>query len=364
MKKTFYKIIKIGLANLIIIVLFIVILEGGASLYFAYQGARQEIKKEPFLAERLHTEYDPLLGWINKPNISIDHMYGPNVYLKTNSQRFRNKNDFTIRIPKGKIRVICSGDSFTLGYGVDNAHTWCNLLELIDPRIQSVNMGQGGYGIGQAYLWYKRDGTELDHAIHVFAFVTADFTRMMTKSFLGMPKPLLRTKNGKIFVENIPISRLSSHKIFKYLKFFNIFRLVSETRGVNFADTLDKPAIYKEGEGEELVGTIFESLKTINTTKNSKLVLIHLPTEKEYQNTNNDRLYEFVRHEAEKRSILYLNLVREIRRVSSSEMIKFFFQKDIEGFDQSKGHLTPMGNFFVAKKISKALAGIDALTTQ
>ena len=332
--------------------------------YFAYQGVRQEIEKEPFLAERLHTEYDSLLGWINKPNISIDHMYGPNVYLKTNSQRFRNKNDFTIRIPKGKIRVICSGDSFTLGYGVDNAHTWCNLLELIDPRIQSINMGQGGYGIGQAYLWYKRDGTELDHAIHVFAFITEDFTRMMTKKFLGTPKPLLRTKNGKISVENIPISRLSSHKIFKYLKFFNIFRLVSETRGVNFADTLDKPAIYMEGEGEELVGTIFESLKKINTTKNSKLVLVHLPTEKEYQNTNNDRLYEFVRYEAEKRGILYLNLVGEIRRVSSSEMTKFFFQKNIKGFDESEGHLTPMGNFFVAKKISKALTGIDVMTTQ
>ena len=364
MKKTFYKIIKIGLANLIIIVFFFVILEGGASLYFAYQGVRQAIEKEPFLAERLHTEYDSLLGWINKPNISIDHMYGPNVYLKTNSQRFRNNNDFTIMVPEGKNRVICSGASFTLGYGVDNAHTWCDLLELIDPRIQSVNMGQGGYGIGQSYLWYKRDGARLDHNIHVFAIVSAAFTRMMTKKFLGTPKPLLRTKNGKIFVENIPISRLSSHKIFKYLKFFNIFRLVSETRGVNFADTLDKPAIYMEGEGEELVGTIFESLKKINTTKNSKLVLVHLPTEKEYQNTNNDRLYEFVRYEAEKRGILYLNLVREIRRVSSSEMTKFFFQKNIKGFDESKGHLTPMGNFFVAKKISKALAGIDALTTQ
>ena len=41
-----------------------------------------------------------------------------------------------------------------------------------------------------------------------------------------------------------------------------------------------------------------------------------------------------------------------------------FFQKDIKRFDQSKEHFTPTGNFFVAKNISKALAGIDALTTQ
>ena len=66
----------------------------------------------------------------------------------------------------------------------------------------------------------------------------------------------------KIVVESIPISRLSFHKIHrKYLKFFNIFRLASETQGMNFADALDKPAIYMEGEGEELVGTIFEGLK-------------------------------------------------------------------------------------------------------
>ena len=74
--------------------------------------------------------------------------------------------------------------------------------------------------------------------------------------------------------------------------------------------------------------------------------------------------YGFDRHEAEKRGILYINLIRDIRQVPSSEMTKLFFQKNIKGFDKSKGHLTPMGNFFVAKKISEAIAGIDALATQ
>ena len=359
MKETLIKILKVGLVNLIVFFLLLLILEGGSSFYFSFQGVLQEIRNEPFLAERIHTEHDSLLGWINKSNISIDHMYGPNVYLRTNYQRFRNKNDFTTEIPKEKIRVICSGDSFTLGYGVDNAHTWCNLLELIYPRIQSVNMGQGGYGIGQSYLWYKRDGVKLDHNIHIFAFITADFTRMMKKSFLGMPKPLLRVKNGRIVVENIPISTLSSHKILKYLKFFNFFRLTNEIRKVNFSDNIDKPSIFRKGEGEKLVGMIFDSLQKINKTKNSKLVVVLLPTENEYQNTNNDSVHEFVRHQAENRGILYLDLVKQMRRVSSSKVIKFFFQNDIKGFYQSKGHLTPMGNFFVAKKISKTLIEVD-----
>ena len=357
MKEIFKKISTIGLVNLIIFFVFFAVLEGGASFYFAYQDVRQKIKKEPFLAERLHTEYDPLLGWVNRPNISIDHMYGPNVYLKTNGQRFRNKTDFTTKVPNGKIRVICSGDSFTLGYGVDNANTWCNLLELIDPRIQSVNMGQGGYGVGQAYLWYRRDGAQLDHTIHIFAFITEDFKRMMKKSFLSVPKPLLRIRNGEIVVKNTPIRRLSFHKIHeKYLKFFNVVRLVNKIQGASFSDNLNKPSVLSQAEMEELIGKIFGSLKKINKTRNSKLVLVHLPTEYEYRSANYEKLYQFVRHEAEKKGITYLSLVREIRRVSSSEMVKFFFQKDIKGFDYSKGHLTPIGNMFVAKKISKALA--------
>ncbi|MDC0205962.1 hypothetical protein OAL04_01880 [Nitrospinae bacterium] len=344
------------MANLIIFFLFFAILEGVASFYYAYQEVRQKIKKEPFLAERLHTEYDPLLGWINKPNISIDNMYGPNVYLKTNGQRFRGETDFTTNVPNGRIRVICSGDSFTLGYGVDNASTWCNYLELIDPRIQSVNMGQGGYGVGQAYLWYKRDGAQLDHSIHIFAFISEDFKRMMKKSFLGVPKPLLRVRNEEIIVENTPISRLSFRKIHeKYLKFFNIARLAKKVRGISFSENVNKPSVLIEKEMEELIGKVFGNLKKINRAKNSKLILVHLPTQYEHRSAYYENIYKFVRQEAEKKGITYLNLVREIRQVSSSEMVKFFFQKDIKDFAYSKGHLTPIGNLYVAKKISKTL---------
>ena len=137
-----------------------------------------------------------------------------------------------------------------------------------------------------------------------------------------------------------------------------------------FSDNSNKPTIYIEEEVKELIGAIFASLKKINQTKTSKLVIDHLPTENEHRNTINDSLYDFFRHEAKKRKILYVDVLSELRRISSSEVKTFFFQKDIEGFDQSnrqwsdgKGHLTSRGNFFVAKKISKALVGIDALTT-
>ena len=115
----------------------------------------------PQLAERRHTQYDPLLGWVNAPGLRVPDMYGPGIALSTNARGFRNEIEFEPHVPVGRTRVICSGDSYTLGYGVGNDQTWCQLLTRFDARIESVNMGQGGYGLDQAYLWYKRDGAVL-----------------------------------------------------------------------------------------------------------------------------------------------------------------------------------------------------------
>lgn len=358
MKKILNKIAKFGLVSLFLIGLLFVFLEGGASLYFAYQGMLEEIEKEPALAERIHTEYDPLLGWINKPNISIDSMYGPDVFLKTNSQRFRNQDDFSAEVPKGRIRVICSGDSFTLGFGVDNDHTWCRLLETIDPRFQTVNMGQGGYGVGQAYLWYKRDGAQLDHNVHVFAFITHGFLRMGSQLFLGTPKPILRLRDGKISVENVPVTRLSFHRALKYLKLVNLVRLAGEISAFLFPSALDKSEV-DINELKELVGRVFDSLKKLNEARNSKLLLVYLPLQKEFREADSNELQEFVRREAEKRGILFLNLVKELRRVPPSEVTKLFFQEDIKEFYGLKSHLTVEGNSFAARKIYEALARMD-----
>ena len=357
------KIVTIVLANVAVLILLFVVFEGGASLYFAYQDASREIDKEPFLAERLHTEHDPLLGWINKANVSIADMYGPNLFLKTNGQRFRNRDDFTAGVPKGRIRVICSGDSYTLGFGVDNDHTWCNLLEALDPRLQTVNMGQGGYGLGQIYLWYKRDAARLDHQVHVFAFIRADFWRMRLELFLGAPKPVLRMRNGKMAVENVPVTRLSFHRALKYLRGVNVVRLAGEVGAISLSGS-EEGFAFDIDEATELVRSILDSLKELNDARNSRLLLVYLPEQPEYRDTRDDGLQQFLGREAEKRGFRFLNLVKELRRVPPDEVSKFYFQKDIKGFFGSKGHYTAAGNAFVAGKIHEALSGMDGLNAR
>jgi hypothetical protein len=165
----------------------------------------RDMRKTSGLAERRHTKYDSDLGWVNGPGVHITDMYGPGVYLRTNAQGFRNDHDVDPAVPAGKFRVICSGDSFTLGFGVDNDHTWCHLLSVLDPRIEAVNMGQGGYGVDQAYLWYKRDGAKLATNLHLLAFVTEDFPRMQSDKFLGFGKPTLALEHDSLVVKNVPV---------------------------------------------------------------------------------------------------------------------------------------------------------------
>src|SRR5262245_25280565 len=120
------------------------------------------------LAEKGHTRYDPDLGWTNIPNVSLKDYYGPGLDLTTNAQGFRGTRPVDVAVPPGMLRIICSGDSMTLGYGVRDDQTWCQRLASLDPRIEAVNMGQGGYGVDQAYLWYRRDGAALEHQLHIF----------------------------------------------------------------------------------------------------------------------------------------------------------------------------------------------------
>ena len=185
-KKTLRR-VRIITGNILIIAVILVVIEGLAS-YSLF--ARDMMTKVP-LAERRHTQYDPDLGWSNIPDVDIPDMYSAGISLRTNGQGFRNDHDFDKSVPDGYKRVICSGDSFTLGYGVGNDHTWCQRLSALDSRLETVNMGQGGYGVDQAYLWYMRDGRVLEHDIHVFAFITDDLFRMLRSQFSGYGKPVL-----------------------------------------------------------------------------------------------------------------------------------------------------------------------------
>ena len=196
--------VSIVAGNILILAVLLALVEGLAS-YGLFLRDMQDPPKTKAPARQFYAKYDPDLGWVNKPNLDIVDVYGPGGDVKTNVQGFRNDHNIETAVPLGKGRILCSGDSYTFGYGVDNAHTWCQLLAKLEPRLEAVNLGGDGYGSDQAFLRYKRQAATIDHQVHFFAFITDDFYRMLADSFLGYAKPLLEIENGKLAVKNVPV---------------------------------------------------------------------------------------------------------------------------------------------------------------
>jgi len=85
------------------------------------------------LGESYYTRYDPELGWASTPGVRLPNFFGPGIGITINSQGLRGQDT---AIEASGFRIVCSGDSFTFGYGVDDEHAWCSLLLRSRPQFE------------------------------------------------------------------------------------------------------------------------------------------------------------------------------------------------------------------------------------
>jgi len=308
------------------------------------------------VAETRHTKYDEELGWVNLPNIYIKDMYGPGKFFRSNSQSFRNDKDFSRSVPYGKVRLICSGDSFTMGYGVDNKNTWCELLGSINGRIESINMGQGGYGVDQAYLWYKRNSAQFDHDVHIFALISGDLGRMASDTFLGYGKPLLELRNGHLVNIDRPVPKGAYYfqlpQVQEAIKNLSSVRLLTSILSrVGAFSAFEREDKKTNQRIQEVALKIFQDLQRINQAKKSTLVLVLLPAEVDYMTKYSEYWREFLYNETAKNGWLFIDLIEEIRNYPPQEVGTLF-----------KGHYSEKGNAYIAEILYKKLLAIPEIS--
>jgi hypothetical protein len=323
----------------------LVVLEGIAGYAFLLHGYRSA----PLIAERRHTQYDPLLGWINIPSIYVPDMYGPGVSLRINRQGFRNAREFPRAVPPGRVRVVCSGDSFTLGYGVAGDQTWCERLTQLDARLETVNMGQGGYGVDQAYLWYKRDGGRIDHQAQLFAFIIDDFARARSTTTSGHGKPLLTVDGEALAVTNVPVPGPTSPAL---------RRLIELARGLHTMRLADAIPLDGAEAGVdatlEMVGYLLADLQRINRERSSRLILVRLPTEDDLREP--DAVWSpAVEQRARALGIPYIDLLDDFQRLTPSEAATLFIPAGQMIYEGHEGHYTVAGNELVAQLLDAKL---------
>ncbi len=337
-----------------------VALEGLSSL--ALFSRASVVAARPLFPEEVSTEYDSEIGWVAKKSFSSPALYGPGAGLNTNSRGFRGMMPVSDAVPNGKLRLVCSGDSFTLGWGVADSETWC--AQLANDQMDVVNMGQGGYGIDQAYLWYRREGLTLDHDIHILAFVTHDFSRMAMDRFLGYAKPRLVVDADSLRLVGVPVPRRDRARFAR-----RFARAAQELRTAQLVAGLTRRLGTNEGGDpppessgtRDVFARLVGELHRINNAKQSRLVLVYLPAIDDFTNDAALAWRNETRRITDSLGLTFIDLIPELRkREKLAVQSMYFSERDEMRFTGAAGHFNTAGNRWAAELIRARLDSLDA----
>jgi hypothetical protein len=145
------KAINVLLAILVSVVMALAVFEGGLRLIPAF-------RPQPTL-----NRFDPKTGWSKIPGLSVVRtVAGERIEFAFNEHGLRDDPGVGPGKPAGKLRVLALGDSFVLGYTVQRADLFVDLLErrwnAEGREVDVVNAGTEGWSTDQEVVWFLEHG--------------------------------------------------------------------------------------------------------------------------------------------------------------------------------------------------------------
>ena len=148
------------------------------------------------------SEYEPHpeLGWAPKKS---NRLTKKGRKFTTNNLGFRSLREYD-RIDHSKYVVMIVGDSFTYGVDADDNETWPAQLQDMDPRLEILNLGVGGYGTDQMLLLIEKYISVFQPDLVIAAICMNDVYRSLL-SFRTFQKPKFELRKGELVLTNTPI---------------------------------------------------------------------------------------------------------------------------------------------------------------
>ena len=164
------------------------------------------------------------------------------IITKLNSQGYRG-SEFKLEKKPGVKRILVEGDSFILGWGVEDDSVISQVLQdKLKGDFEVINAGYaGGMGPDGYYLHIKNEGIKLQPDLVVFSiYVYNDFTDIADNDWIGVgsygePKKvysnkLFVDKNGFLIPKNLPV--IYKLPVLKNSHFavltYNLYKKISE----------------------------------------------------------------------------------------------------------------------------------------
>ncbi len=343
---------KLGL-GLLVAVLALSAVEGCSNLGVTLYDALFE--SDSPIAERLHTEYDAELGWTNVPGKRVEDLYGSGRTVTINAQGFRGVDPTPQARTNDRPRVLCSGDSFTFGYGVGDAEAWPAQLDALRPKIDIANLALGGYGADQAYLHYLRAGIDLEHDLHLFAIIADDINRMTYDAFSGYGKPWLVRVDGQLQTRNVPVPEAGFGAPWfvqngRLLRRLGVVELGHRMGGGEDAQVLRR--VTPVEEAVNLTRTALVDMTARTADRALPQAIVFLPTLADVNPNSTDFLREPLLAALRRDGLPVIDLVAAFRAEPPTDLTTFFLQPGEVSFPGAQGHYTALGNRWVAERLA------------
>lgn len=145
----------------------------------------------PYRPQRIivsHFRSSAFLPFELRPNrVSHFSMLEFDTIVRTNSWGLRDDE-----LLLGKTRMMCLGDSFTFGVGVENEETFCAQLErLFDGRYEFLNGGfADGYSPDTYAVWLAKMGKEVDPMLILVSIFQNDLEDVNSHSWIRTGQPM------------------------------------------------------------------------------------------------------------------------------------------------------------------------------
>ena len=221
------------------------------------------------------------------------------------------------------------------------------------------------------YLRYKRDGSMLDHNVHVFAFVTDDFRRLQLTSLRGYGKPVLKLHHGELATDNVPVPRRSRVVRFLALKpnplreFRSVAVLVSLVERV----WLPRGSVISEwSHGRPTPDYRKDDRRSSDDRKpEEQRSGAGFPAQEIRLRAKPKSLAwrTWIRAESAKRSIPFIDLFDDFQRLPTTTREGMFICSDsLQNFPETPGHYDDQGHAYVAKQVYAKLISIPEIAAK
>ena len=162
-------------------------------------------------------EHDPLVGhrYTRNVRLTLRRPGGGDYEIITNAAGIRSTREYEKSKPKGTLRILIFGDSFTAGQFVSNDQRFSELLERRVAGLEVINFGLEGTGTDQQLLLYENVGREFEHDMVMLLPFLQNIRRNMVEARIAIepeslqevlrPKPRFELVNGELLLRNVPV---------------------------------------------------------------------------------------------------------------------------------------------------------------